>query len=115
MTEQDCIFCKICAGEIPSQKLYEDDDLLAFEDINPVAPVHFLVIPKQHIPTLDDIEEKHGEVLGKMLLVASKLARDKGVADDGYRQLINCREPAGQTVFHLHLHILGGRPMGPMG
>ena len=115
MPDESCVFCKICAGEIPSQKLYEDDELLAFEDINPLAPVHFLVIPKQHVPTLDDVEDAHSGLLGRMLVVASKLARDKGVSEGGYRQIINCREPAGQTVFHLHLHILGGRPMGHMG
>jgi histidine triad (HIT) family protein len=115
LTDSSCVFCKIAAGEIPSQKLYEDDELLAFEDINPVAPVHFLVIPKQHVATLDDVDEAHAQMLGRMLVVAANLARDKGVAEEGYRQLINCREPAGQTVFHLHLHILGGRRMGPMG
>jgi histidine triad (HIT) family protein len=115
VSETECIFCKIVAGDIPSNKLYEDEQLFAFEDINPLAPVHFLIVPKQHFATLDDISDDQTDILGSMLVTASKLAREKGVADDGYRQVINCREPAGQTVFHLHLHILGGRPMGSMG
>lgn len=115
MAEPSCIFCKIVTGEIPCQKLFEDDELLAFDDINPVAPVHFLVIPKNHLPTLDDAAGEHAGLLGRMLVVAAGLAREKGVADAGYRQIINCREAGGQVVFHLHLHVLGGRPMGPMG
>ncbi len=115
MTNDDCIFCKIIRGEIPSTKLYEDDDILAFEDINPAAPVHFLVIPKEHIPTLDDVEEQHSKILGKMLFTATKLAKDKGVGETGYRQVINCRKSAGQVVYHIHLHILGGRDMRLMG
>lgn len=115
MSEDNCVFCKIVAGEIPSQKLYEGEELLAFEDINPLAPVHFLVIPKRHLPTLDDVGAEQISLLGRMLVVAADLAREKGVADSGYRQVINCREGAGQVVFHLHLHILGGRPMGAMG
>lgn len=115
MSDDSCVFCKIVAGEIPSQKLYEDGDLLAFEDINPLAPVHFLVIPKQHLATLDDVGEEHTALLGRMLVVASELASEKGVAEGGYRQVINCREGAGQIVFHLHLHVMGGRAMGPMG
>jgi histidine triad (HIT) family protein len=115
MDPKDCIFCKIAEGTIPSTKLYEDDMIMAFEDINPVAPVHFLVIPKKHIATLDDIQEEHASVLGKMSFIATKLAREKGLGQDGYRQVINCRESAGQVVFHLHLHIIGGRQLGIMG
>ena len=115
MSATDCVFCKIVKGEIPSRKLYEDDDLLGFEDINPAAPVHFLVIPKEHIETLDDVEERHKEMLGKMMLVAVGIARDKGIGATGYRQIINCRKSAGQIVFHLHLHIMGGRDMRLMG
>ncbi len=115
MTNADCLFCKIVLGEIPSTKLFEDDRIVAFEDINPAAPVHFLVIPKTHIETLDDIREEHRDVLSHMLLKASSLAREKGIADAGYRQIINCREEGGQVVFHLHLHILGGRKLGRMG
>ena len=112
MSEPSCIFCKIIAGELPSQKLYEDDELLAFEDIHALAPVHFLVIPRQHLATLDEVDEAQTELLGRMLVVASRLAREKGVAKGGYRQVINCQEPAGQTVFHIHLHLLGGRRLG---
>ena len=115
MSNEDCIFCKIIAGEIPSTKLYEDERVLAFEDINPAAPVHFLVIPKEHIETLDDVEERHRELLGHMLFTATRLAKEKGVGETGYRQVINCRKSAGQVVFHLHLHVLGGRDMRLMG
>lgn len=113
--QNDCIFCKIVEGQIPSEKIYEDDQIIAFNDINPAAPVHFLVIPKMHIATLDDVSGEHEHLLGRMLCVASRLAREKGVADDGYRQVINCKRAGGQVVFHIHVHILGGRPMGRMG
>ena len=95
--------------------IVEDENIVAFEDVNPQAPVHFLVIPKAHIPTLDDVSEGQSEVLGKMLVRAAQLAREKGVAEQGYRQIINCREQGGQVVFHLHLHIMGGRKMEKMG
>lgn len=111
----DCIFCKIARGELSSDKIYEDDEILAFNDIQPAAPVHFLVIPKVHISTLDDVNAEHEALLGKMLRIASELAREKGVADEGYRQVINCRGAGGQVVFHLHLHILGGRQLKRMG
>jgi len=115
MRDNNCIFCKIIAGEIPSKKLFEDDEILAFRDINPVAPVHFLIIPKEHIAVLDDIEERHTALLGKMLFIATKLAREMGIGESGYRQVINCRKSAGQIVFHLHMHIIGGRDMRLMG
>ncbi|MCU0662744.1 MAG: histidine triad nucleotide-binding protein [Myxococcota bacterium] len=115
MSEENCIFCKIVAGQIPSQKVYEDEHLLAFEDIHPQAPVHVLVIPKTHVPTLDDAAPEHGELLGRMMLVGAEVARVKGVAHTGYRSIVNCRESSGQVVFHLHLHIMGGRAMGKMG
>jgi histidine triad (HIT) family protein len=115
MASDDCIFCKITKGEIPAKKIYEDDEILAFDDINPQAPVHFLVIPKAHIPTLDDLNEEDSKIVGAMILRAAEIAREKGVSGGGYRQVINCREAAGQVVFHLHLHILGGRPMRKMG
>jgi len=115
MGETDCIFCKIARGEIPAKKLFEDDDLVAFDDINPAAPVHFLVIPKRHVETLDDVTAEHGPLLGRMLVAAARLAREKGVSEAGYRQVINCRKAAGQVVFHLHLHVLGGRDMRLMG
>ncbi len=112
MTASDCIFCKIAKKEIPTEKLYEDDDIIAFDDINPETPVHFLVVPKQHIETLDDIKEEHAPLVARMILVGTKIAREKGIAKDGYRQVINCREGGGQVVFHLHMHILGGRQIG---
>jgi histidine triad (HIT) family protein len=115
MGESDCIFCKIARGEIPSKKIYEDDDVVAFDDIHPAAPVHFLVIPRKHLETLDDVTTADHELLGKMLTTAARIAREKGVSEAGYRQIINCRKAAGQVVFHLHLHILGGRDMRMMG
>lgn len=115
MVSSDCIFCKIAHGEIPCKKLYEDDDIIAFDDIQPQAPVHFLVVPKVHVPTMDDLSEEHGAVVAKLMLTGAKLARDKGVAETGYRQVINCREAGGQVVYHLHVHFLGGRPMRKMG
>jgi histidine triad (HIT) family protein len=111
----DCIFCKIVRGELPSEKIYEDDEVVAFNDINPAAPVHFLVVPKKHIETLDDVGVEHEQLLGRLLRTASALAREKGVAEEGYRQVINCRRAGGQVVFHIHVHILGGRQMRRMG
>lgn len=104
----DCIFCKIIAGEIPSKKIYEDDDVLAFWDIAPQAPVHFLVIPKKHIPMPVDIAETDEQIVGKLLRIGAEIAKDQGVAD-GYRVIFNNGAKAGQVVFHLHMHILGGR------
>ncbi len=115
MADADCIFCKIVAGEIPANKIYENDRIFAFEDIRPQAPVHFLVIPKKHIPTLDDLVDEDASVVGEMLYRATRIAREKGTAERGYRQIINCRDDGGQEVHHLHLHIMGGRPMGKMG
>ena len=108
---EDCIFCKIIKGEIPSFKVYEDDHVLAFEDVNPQAPVHVLVIPRKHISTTIDISDVDNELIGKMIQVASKIARDRKVADSGFRLVLNCNKDAGQTVFHIHLHMLAGRPM----
>jgi histidine triad (HIT) family protein len=115
MADTDCIFCKIARGEIPSNKLFEDEDLVVFDDIHPAAPVHFLIVPKQHIETLDDVNEQHQALLGKLLITAARLARAKGVSEAGYRQVINCRKAAGQVVYHLHVHVLGGRDMRLMG
>ena len=111
----NCIFCKIIRGEIPCTKLYEDDEILAFEDINPIAPIHFMVIPKEHVETLDDTTKQHTSLIGKMLITGAEIARKKGIGSTGYRQIINCRESAGQEVFHLHAHFAGGRKMGKMG
>ncbi len=106
----DCIFCKIINGNIPANKLYEDDDLLAFWDISPQAPKHFLVIPKKHIPKPTEISAGDEELVGKMIRKASQLAKENGIPES-FRFVMNNGEEAGQTVFHLHLHVLGGRPM----
>ncbi len=108
----DCLFCKMAAGEIQPDVVYEDEQVLAFRDINPQAPVHVLVIPREHIATLNDLEERHAELVGRLYLAAREVARREGIAERGYRTLMNCNADAGQTVFHLHLHVLGGRPMG---
>jgi histidine triad (HIT) family protein len=107
----DCIFCKIVAREIPSPLLYEDSEIIAFNDITPKAPHHMLIIPKAHIATLNDAIDTHQALLGKMMLVAKQLAHELGVAEDGYRVLMNCNEGGGQAVFHIHLHLLAGRQM----
>ncbi len=107
----DCLFCRIARGEIPSKKQYEDDDFFAFHDIAPQAPVHLLVIPKKHIPDLNELEPDHVPLIGKLTAVVSRLARDLGLVEGGYRVVVNCGEGAGQTVFHIHYHLLGGRPM----
>ena len=111
----DCIFCKILAGEIPASKVYEDEELLAFEDISPVAPVHILIIPRQHIATLNDAGPEHEALIGRIVLKAADLAEAKGVAQSGYRVLVNCNRDAGQEVFHLHFHLLGGRRLKGLG
>jgi histidine triad (HIT) family protein len=103
----DCIFCRIAKGEIPSSKVYEDDELLAFKDIQPKAPVHLLIIPKRHIPTLADSAPADAELLGKMLVLAPKLAAEQG-STDGFRTIINTGRVGGQEVYHLHLHLVGG-------
>ena len=107
MTEADCVFCKIVAGKIPSRKVYEDDDMLAFHDINPVAPVHFMIVPKQHVDSLAHVTEEHVGVLGRMLARAGRLAREQGAAD-GFRTIINTGRVGRQDVYHLHIHIIGG-------
>ncbi len=107
----DCLFCKIIEKKIPAKIVYEDERVLAFEDIGPQAPVHILVIPKKHIATSLDIEEADNELIGYMYQTANKLAKENGIADSGFRLVMNCHADAGQTVFHIHLHMLGGRPM----
>ncbi len=112
----ETIFSKIINREIPADILYEDDDVLAFSDVSPQAPVHFLVIPKLAIPTINDIQSNQAALIGKMVLTAQQLAKQKGIAEDGYRLVMNCNENAGQTVFHIHLHVLGGRALSlPLG
>lgn len=110
MSSDNCIFCKIVAGEIPSTKVYEDEVCFAFHDLHPQAPTHILVIPKEHFDSLDTAESKHKETLGHLLLAGASIAREKGFAEDGYRVVINTNSDGGQTVFHLHVHLLGGRP-----
>ncbi len=106
-----CLFCKIVAGEIPASKVYEDDRLIAFNDINPQAPMHVLVVPKEHIATVNDLDTAHEPLVGSMIRRAAAIAAERGFAGSGYRTVFNCNAQAGQTVFHLHLHVLGGRPM----
>ena len=107
----DCLFCKIIAGEIPSNKVYEDDSVYAFYDIAPQAPTHVLVIPKTHIPSMAGVNEENAEVVAKVMCAISKIARDLGLEEGGYRVVSNCGEHAGQTVHHLHFHILGGQQL----
>ena len=104
-----CIFCKIVKGEIPSKKIFEDDEFFAFHDINPQAPIHFLIIPKRHICNIMETGEKEIELLGRLLLKAQDLAKEQGCEENGARFVINCKSHGGQTVDHLHLHVLGGR------
>lgn len=108
----DCLFCKIINKEIPSQIVYEDDDILAFNDIAPKAPVHVLIIPKKHIDSLAKVEESDSELMGKIHMVINKIAREKGILESGYRVVINCGEDGGQEVQHLHFHLLGGKKLG---
>ena len=110
----DRIFCRIAKGEIPAEKVFEDDDIVAFKDIQPSAPVHILVVPKLHLPTLNDTAEKQA-LLGKLLAVARDVAAKAGIAESGYRTIINTNRGAGQVVFHLHVHVMGGRPLETMG
>jgi histidine triad (HIT) family protein len=107
----ETIFGKIAAGEVPADIVYEDEHVVAFRDLSPQAPTHILVIPRKPIPTLNHVEEADAELIGRMLLAAAKVAEQEGIADEGYRAVINCNAGAGQTVFHLHVHVLGGRPM----
>jgi histidine triad (HIT) family protein len=106
----DCLFCKIVDGEIPAKLVHEDDDVVAFEDIHPQAPVHLLIIPRRHIASLNDATDADAELLGRVVLVARRLAQARGVAT-GYRLINNCGASAGQSVFHLHVHLLAGRAM----
>ena len=109
MEEGDCIFCKIATGAIPSNKVYEDDQVLAFDDIQPMAPVHVIVIPKKHIPTLMDLSSADAATVMAMTFAAQEVARRKGIAKPGFRAVVNCNPDGGQVIFHLHLHVLGGQ------
>ena len=108
----DCLFCKIIAGEIPATLVYEDDELVAFQDINPQAPTHVLVVPRRHIASLNELTGDDNAIVGAMVARAAALAREAGHAESGYRTVFNCNDDGGQTVFHIHLHLLGGRAMG---
>ena len=110
MDLKDCIFCTIAAGQIPAERVYVDDICLAFNDLNPQAPTHILIIPREHFDSLDRATDEQKDMLGHLLLAAAQIARDKGFADDGYRVVINTNADGGQTVFHLHVHLLAGRP-----
>jgi histidine triad (HIT) family protein len=109
MDEKNCLFCRIARDELPAKKVYEDDEVVAFEDVNPQAPTHLLVIPRRHIASLDDLTPADTTVIGNVVVRASALAREQGLDTDGYRLVVNCGEGAGQTVFHIHAHLLGGR------
>jgi len=110
----DCIFCKIVEGKIPSRKVYEDDDMLAFHDINPQAPVHFMIVPKEHVDSLAQVDARHERVLGRMFAIAGRLAREQG-SPDGFRTIVNTGRIGRQDVYHLHIHVLGGpEPFGRM-
>jgi histidine triad (HIT) family protein len=111
----DCLFCRMASGAMDVPKLHEDELVFAIRDINPRAPTHLLIIPKEHMPTALDIEERHGPLLARLYTVAARLARDQGFADNGFRLAINCGDDGGQTVYHLHLHVLAGRKLGPEG
>jgi histidine triad (HIT) family protein len=106
-----CLFCRIAAGEIPATRVYEDDRLLAFADINPQAPMHVLIVPKTHVATVNALDRAHDALVGAMVRRAAAIAAERGYAERGYRAVFNCNAEAGQTVFHLHLHVLGGRPL----
>ena len=110
MADGDCLFCRIVAGEIPSRRVYEDDDVIAFHDVAPRSPTHVLIIPRRHIASAAELTEADAPLVGRMVVVANQVARDESIADQGYRLVSNVGPWGGQTVFHLHLHLMGGRP-----
>jgi len=112
MPDTDCIFCKIIAGEIPSEIIYQDDEVMAFKDVQPVAPHHYLIVPKEHVATVNDADETNQKTLGRLFVAAGKIATELGFAEDGYRCIVNCNKHAGQVVFHLHMHLMAGKQMG---
>jgi histidine triad (HIT) family protein len=107
----DCVFCQIASGKIPSDMVYQDEEIVAFRDIKPLAPVHLIIIPQRHIPSLVHISEADLPLVGRMVAIANRLAKEEGVADSGYRLVINCGKEGGQVVPHLHLHLIGGRTL----
>ena len=112
MSDPNCLFCKILAGDMDADIVYESDTAIAFRDLNPRAPTHVLIVPRKHIATINDIDPEHEAIVGSLFSAARAVAAQEGLADDGYRAVMNCNEAAGQTVFHLHLHLLGGRTLG---
>lgn len=112
---KDCIFCRISSGEIPAEKVFENEDLVAFKDIHPIAPVHVLIVPRKHIATVGDVEPADAHIFSKMFLAAKEIAKKTGVDISGYRTVVNCNKDAGQEVFHIHMHVIGGRPLSQMG
>ena len=108
----DCVFCKIIKGEIPSERVYEDDEIVAFKDINPAAPIHILVIPKKHIPTLLDVNDEDNYLIGKIYRTINKIAKDLGIEGSGFRVIANCGKDSGQEVMHIHFHLLAGKKLG---
>jgi histidine triad (HIT) family protein len=111
----ECVFCKIIDGDIPSATVYEDDRVVAFEDVNPQAPTHVLIVPRSHIATLNDLTPDDGQTVGHMVYVAARIARQRGIRESGYRTVFNVNADAGQAVFHIHLHLLGGRQLEGLG
>lgn len=111
MDQSNCLFCKILSGDIPADIVYESETAIAFRDINPQAPTHLLIIPRKHIATINDIAEEDEALVGSLYSAAREIAAAEGIAEDGFRAVMNCNEGAGQTVFHIHLHLLGGRPL----
>lgn len=109
---EDCLFCKIVKGEIPSENVYEDEEVLAFKDINPAAPIHILVIPKKHISNLLEVKQEDGKIISKIYEVINKIAKEQKIEKDGFRVIVNCGKDAGQEVMHLHFHLLAGKKLG---
>ncbi len=111
---EDTLFSQIIRGDIPSDQVYQDELVTAFRDISPQAPTHILIVPNKVIPTINDVTEEDEPVLGHLFIIAAKIAKEQGIADDGYRLIVNCNRHGGQEVFHLHMHLVGGHPLGPM-
>lgn len=111
----DCLFCKIVAGDIPGDIVYQDELVIAFKDINPQAPVHILIVPKRHVTTLNDLTEDDQSLVGYLILTAKRLAAEQGINESGYRIIMNCNQEGGQTVYHIHMHLMGGRQLTHLG
>jgi histidine triad (HIT) family protein len=112
MADSNCLFCKVLAGDIPADIIYESETAIGIRDINPQAPTHVLIIPRKHIATINEIVDEDQSIVGSLYSAAREIAASEGLTDEGYRAVMNCNEAAGQTVFHIHLHLLGGRPLG---